>query len=214
MTISLLLSVVGTLAPMGYFGNRPVQVESLAASILWVCSLLGKTSPKYTFTFGSLNVLGPLSWGVTLLLTVLLGVGLLYTWWLQWRGRMDLAMACLVTLLIVIITGKVFSAQFLIWVFPLAAYVGQSRSRWLFFWALLGVLTSEIYPIMYYKLANFFLVPYIPQFYPVTAVRNCLLLGFILFVLISRSCPSSKRYLKVGRITPSCHKKLLQIPKR
>lgn len=140
IAISLLLSVVGTLAPLGYFGNRPVQIESLAASILWVCSLLGRTSLRYTFTFGSLNVLSSLSWSVTLLLMVLLVVGLLYTWWLQWRGHMDLAMACLVTLLIVIITGKVFSAQYLIWVLPLAAYVGQTnRSRWMFFWALLGI---------------------------------------------------------------------------
>ena len=213
IAVSLLLSVVGTLAPMGYFGNRPVEVESLAASILWVCSLLGRTSLRYTFTFGSLNVLSPLSWSVTLLLTVLLGVGLLYTWWLQWRGRMDLAMACLVTLLIVIITGKVFSAQYLIWVIPLAAYVGQTnRSRWMLFWALLGILTSGIYPIIYYKVSNMFLVPYIPQFYPTTAVRNCLLLGFIVSMLISRSCPCYKRYLKIRTPTANCPQKTLANP--
>jgi hypothetical protein len=102
---------------------------------------------------------------------------------------MDLEMACLVTLLIVIITGKVFSAQYLIWVLPLAAYVGQTnRSRWMFFWALLGILTSAIYPIIYSKAPIMLLVPYIPQFYLMTVVRNCLLLGFIVSMLISRSC--------------------------
>ena len=67
----------------------------------------------------------------------------------------------------------------------------------MFFWALLGILTSGIYPIIYYKVSNIFLVPYIPQFYPMTVVRNCLLLGFIVSMLISRSCLCNERYLKI-----------------
>jgi len=186
VSVSLLLSVVGTLAPLGYFGNRPVQVESLSASLLWILSLLGKTSLKYVHTFGSLNVLSPLSSGVTFLMTVLLVVGPLYTWWLQWRGRIDLAMTCLLTLLIVIITGKLFSPQYLIWVIPLAAYVGQSNRWWLLFWTLVGLLTSWIYPTIY-RMTPILLVPQNPRFYPVTTVRNFLLLGFVLSMLIFRS---------------------------
>ncbi len=184
--VSLLLSVVGTLAPLGYFGNRPVQIESLSASILWVCSLLGKTSLTYAHTFGSLNVLSSLSSSVTFLITVLLVIGPLYTWWLQWRGRIDLAMACLLTVLIVMVTGKVFSPQYLIWVIPLAAYVGQSKRWWLLFWTLVGLLTSWVYPYIYH-MAHILQVPYTLLFYPVTAVRNFLLLGFIVFMLVSRS---------------------------
>jgi hypothetical protein len=185
--ISLLLSVVGTLAPLGYFGNRPVQVESLSASILWVFSLLGKTSLTYVHTFASLNVLSPLSSIVTFLVTVLLAVGPLYVWWLQWRRRIDLAMACLLTLLIVMVTGKVFSPQYLIWVIPLAAYVGQSKRWWVLFWTLVGLLTSWVYPYIYHMAPHIYLVPYIPLFYPVTSVRNFLLLGFILSTLISKT---------------------------
>ena len=85
--VSLLLSVVGTLVPLAYFSNRPVQIESLSASILWMLSLLGKTSLKYVGSFGSLNVLSPLSSDVTSRMTALLVVGLPYTWWLQWRRR-------------------------------------------------------------------------------------------------------------------------------
>ena len=186
VSASLLLSVVGTLAPLGYFGSRPVQVESLSASILWVLSLLGKTSLKYVHTFGSLNVLSPLSSSVTFLMTLLLVVGPLYTWWLQWRGRIDLAMTCLLTLLIVMITGKLFSPQYLIWVIPLAAYVGQSNRWWLLCWTLVGLLTSWIYPTIY-RMTPILLVPQNPRFYPVTTVRNFLLLGFVLSILISRS---------------------------
>jgi hypothetical protein len=192
--VSLLLSVVGTLTPLGFFNDRPVQVESLSASILWMFSLLGKTSLTYVYTFGSLNVLSPLSSAVTSRMVTLLVVGLSYTWWLQWRGRIDLAMACLLTLLIVMITGKVFSAQYLIWVIPLAAYVGQSNRWWLLFWTLLGLLTSWIYPYIYSMVTPDF---YIPLLYPVTAVRNILLLGFILFVLTSVSCRSVEQPLPI-----------------
>src|SRR5260370_40750635 len=187
MCVSLLLSMVGTLAPLGFFGYRPVEVESLSASLLWVLSLLGKTSLKYVTTFGSLNVLSPLSSGVTSRMTVLLVVGIPYTWWLQWRRRIDLPMSCLLTLLILLITGKVFSPQYLIWVIPLAAYVGQSNCWWVLFWTMVGLLTSWIYPYIFHI---FHMHPhlYASLFYPITAVRNFLLLGFILSVLISVSC--------------------------
>jgi hypothetical protein len=190
--ISLLLSVVGTLAPLGYFGNRPVQVESLSASILWVLSILGKTSLTYVHTFASLNVLSPLSSRVTLLITILLAIGFLSTWWLQLLKRIDLEMACLLTLLIVIVTGKVFSPQYLIWVIPLAAYVGQGHRWWVLFWTLVGLLTSWIYPYIYHMAPHIYQVPYIPLFYPATSIRNFLLLGFICFVLIL----STRRHIK------------------
>ena len=184
--VSLLLSVVGTLAPLGYFGNRPVQIESLSASILWVCSLLGKTSLTYAHTFGSLNVLSSLSSSVTFLITVLLVIGPFLYLVVAMEGRIDLAMACLLTVLIVMVTGKVFSPQYLIWVIPLAAYVGQSNRWWLLFWTLVGLLTSWVYPYIYH-MAHILQVPYTLLFYPVTAVRNFLLLGFIVFMLVSQS---------------------------
>jgi len=184
MSVSLLLSVVGTLTPLSYFGNRPVQIESLSASILWIFSLLGKTSLTYVYTFGSINVLSSLASNVISRMVVLLFVSLIYVWWLQWRGRIDLAMTCLLTLLIVIVTGKVFSAQYLIWVIPLVAYVGQSNRWWLLCWTLVGLLTSWIYPYIYNMDYSDL---YFPLLYPVAAVRNFLLLGFILVILISRS---------------------------
>jgi hypothetical protein len=184
VAISLLLSVTGTLTPVGYFANRPVQVESLPASILW---LLEKSSLTYTFTFDSVNVLSPLSSNVVWLFTILLGVGLLSIWWLQWRKRMDLAMACLLTLLLVMITGKVFSPQYLLWVLPLAAYIGQTNRWWLLFWTMIGYLTTWIYPYMYSMTPDPLQIPSLPQFYLITMTRNFLLLGFILSVLISRS---------------------------
>ena len=51
--LSLLLSVEGTLGPLGYFGDRPIQAESTAASLLWLASLFGFPL-HYAATYGSL----------------------------------------------------------------------------------------------------------------------------------------------------------------
>lgn len=183
--VSLFLSVEGTLQPLVYFGYRPAEVESVSVSILWLFSLQGKTSLTYATTFGSLNILSPLYSNVASRMMVLLVIGLLYTWWLQWRKYIDLGMACLLTLLIVIVTGKVFSPQYLIWVIPLVAYVGQSNWLWILFWTVVGLLTGWIYPYLFhlFRIHPF----YSSLFYSVTAVRNFLLLGFIFAVLISVS---------------------------
>ncbi|HEY4032511.1 MAG TPA: hypothetical protein VGL94_00930, partial [Ktedonobacteraceae bacterium] len=62
----------------------------------------------------------------------------------------------------------------------LVAYVGQSNRWWLLFWTLIGLLTSWIYPYIFHMIPHL----YTSLFYPVTAARNFLLLGFILSVLI------------------------------
>ena len=182
--VSLLLSVVGTLAPLGYFIARPVEIESLSASIFWIASLLWKTPLEYVISFGSSNVISPLYPHVTLVMNVLLAIGLLSIWLLQWRGRIDLAMSCLLTLLVVLMTGKVFSTQYLIWVIPLVAYVGQSHRWWLLCWTLIAfasswtlimLLTRGIYPHITVLLAT-------PLF---STIRNFLLLGFLLSTLVS-----------------------------
>ena len=86
--VSLTFNVANTLLPINYFFNRPFQVESIPATILW---LGGKAARgvESVFTYQSLNFLSPLSHVVSLLSTFFLGVGLLFTCWLQWRGKID-----------------------------------------------------------------------------------------------------------------------------
>ncbi|MBV9228848.1 MAG: DUF2029 domain-containing protein [Chloroflexi bacterium] len=206
MGVSLLLSVEGTLAPLTYFGDRPVQVESFESSLLWLASLVRPQTLHYAFTFGSLNVISSRSTLVSLLGTVLLATGLLYTYWLQWRSKIDLATSSLLTLLIIMLTGKVFSPQYLIWVIPLLAYVGESDLRWLISWVAIGLLTTWIYPYIY-LMSPLIRVAYVPLFYPVSTIRNFLLLGFILALLIycsrrsSTSTPLSKNSMPgVGQV--------------
>jgi hypothetical protein len=183
MGVSLLLSVEGTISPFSYFSSRPIQVESLPASILWITSAILSKPASYVFTYGSLNILASGASILSPLTTVAEVVGVFYVFWLQWRGKIDLATASLLTLLVVMVTGKVFSPQYLIWVIPLVAYVGESRRWWVVSWFLIGLLTSWIYPYIYRMTHDITKVPYLAPFFPATTVRNILLAAFVLSLL-------------------------------
>lgn len=189
--VSLLINVEGTLAPFSYFSTRPIQIESLSASLLWLGSFLGFSLHPVS-SYGSLNVLSPLSPFVADFETACLVIGLGYTFWLQLRGKVSLFMASLLTLLIVMITGKVFSPQYLIWVFPLLAYIGKNDWKWLVRWGCVGLLTTWIFPFMYTSAHGVTDGPLIPAFYLVICVRNILLLSIIVALLYqaARSRPT------------------------
>ena len=132
---------------------------------------------QWVFTYQSLNFLSPLSHVVSLLSVLLLVVGLVFTCWLQWRRKIDLPMACLIALLIIMVTGKVFSPQYLIWVTPLVAYVGQAHWKWLVSWVSVSLLTLIIFPFMYVDIV------YIQTYYPVILLRDWLILAIVCVVL-------------------------------
>ncbi|MBE3559612.1 MAG: DUF2029 domain-containing protein [Ktedonobacteraceae bacterium] len=183
MFVSLLLSVEGTLAPLSYFFGRPVQIESLASSLLWLLDRLLGQPQHYVYTFGSLNVLSPYAALISPLMTLIEGAGLLSVLWLQWHRKIDLPTASLLFLLLVLLTGKVFSPQYLIWLIPLLAYVGEGDRRWVVIGGLLCLLTTWIYPYIY-TMAPLLKVPYLRLFYPVVTVRNFLLLISVITLLV------------------------------
>ncbi len=182
--LSLVLSVDGTLGPLSYFSYRPIQVESFPAAVLWVASFIGYPL-GFDYSFGSGNVLSPLSSQVSLAFTLCFILGLLVIYWLQWRGRLNLALACLLTLLVVIVTGKVFSPQYLIWVTPFVAYVGKNNWKWLVSWGSVGLLTTFIYPHIYTvasATSGVISVGQIPAFYPSVLARGLIILAIIAVV--------------------------------
>jgi glycosyl transferase family 87 len=179
--LSLSLNIADTINPFLYFFNRPIQVESAPATFLWLGKFLGY--PIHIIqTYGSVNIISALSDKVSLLSSLCLVVGLLYTFWLQWRGKLDIYTASLLTVLIIMITGKVFSPQYLIWIAPLLAFVGKANWKWLTTWGIVGLLTIWVYPNMYNSVPLKY-VPLLPAFYPVVLVRNLIIFGFVIVLL-------------------------------
>ena len=180
--ISLLLNVADTLEPFAYFFNRPIQVESFPATLLWFGQFVGRPV-QYTFVYQSLNFTSSLSSKVSLGSTFLLVVGLIYTFWLQWRDKLDIFTASLLTLLIVVILGKVFSPQYLMWVTPLIAYVGKSNWKWIVSWGAVAALTTFIYPFMYVTFPSMYTDNFHSQQYLVIIVRDLLILAIVCALL-------------------------------
>lgn len=174
--VSLLLNVGNTLYPINYFLSRPIQVESLPGTLLWLGQFVHYPA-QYIFTYQSLNFSSLLAHKVSLLSTFLLVVGLLYTFWLQWRDRLDIYTASLVTLLVVVILGKVFSPQYLIWVTPFIAYIGKQNWKWVLSWGAVCVLTTFVFPFNYVD------IPHINHVYPAIIARDLIILGITLVLL-------------------------------
>jgi len=140
--------------------NRPLQVESLGASLLLVghhvfgFGLAGETS------HGSQNVAGSAA-GVLAVATTLVQVGVLGWIWTSFaRGRGDgeaLVRSTAAALCAFVALGKVLSPQFLIWLIPIVPLVRGRRGLWAS--ALLAaalVLTQVWFPFRYFRLALHF----------------------------------------------------------
>jgi hypothetical protein len=98
---------------------------------------------------------------------------------------LPLTRAALASLCLLLASGKVFSAQYLIWLLPVAALAGG----WEPWWIALAVLTSLDYPLLF---------PYSKSIPPLSdwlvraflldiAIRNALLVALTLRLLFSKS---------------------------
>ncbi|MGZ3627027.1 MAG: hypothetical protein ACXVDN_05085 [Ktedonobacteraceae bacterium] len=163
---------------INYFANRPIQVEAIGSTLLWIGALIGFPI-HIVYSFGSVNMVSSLGGVVSDLSEILFVVGYIYAIYLQWRGKLDVVQVCIVLLFIFIATGKVFSPQYLIWIIPLLAYSGAFNRIWLVAWGSLSLLTTIIYPYLYTRVFDAEKIPFVPGFFPIVAARN------ILFVLVA-----------------------------
>ena len=172
------------LSQLSYFANRPVQVESTASPILFLATHFG-VAGHTVYTFGSINIVSALGGPVALVFDALLVLGYLYTIYLQWRGKLEITQAFIAILLIFIVTGKVFSPQYLIWLIPLLVYSRAYDRFWLITWGLMSLLTTIIYPYLYTRTLNGLLAPYLPGFIESVAARDALLVFLTLAYLFN-----------------------------
>lgn len=116
---------------MGYHGDRPLQIESVASSLVYLLSIPGLTdvwiqSATDPGSFLSDNLRGPLpdavaSMMMPVMVAAIIGVCVLYAW--KGRSSSDdgmrlAALAMLGCLMAFVVFNKVFSSQYLIWLIP------------------------------------------------------------------------------------------------
>ncbi len=186
----ILLSITGIFAlcnfdnavtsQINYFMQRPIQIESTGGTLLWVAHELGMQW-WITYTFGSINIISSLNSIISPLSTASFLLGVVYVFWLQWHKQLSIAQVVIALTLVFIVTGKVFSPQYLIWLIPLLAYTGAFDAFWLFIWGTISVLTTIIYLFFYSQVTDSQRIVLPAGFSETVAVRN------IFFVLLTLS---------------------------
>lgn len=131
----------GALSPYKFFGHRPFELGSLPGD---VAALLDPWHTRIAFGFGSMNILSPLSGVVGALFDALMALGFLAVLWGVYTGALTVTEASLLALSVLLLTSKVFSVQFMMWLFPLWSYFRLNRP-----WLLAAGFSSLAYPAAY-----------------------------------------------------------------
>jgi hypothetical protein len=184
VVVSIALAGTAVLNPVHFAIDRPVQVESVPATVLSLASLLGWPA-AFDHTFNSFNITGPGDRTVGALFSALFVIGSVFVLYRQATGRLTLRQACLAIVCLLLATGKVLSTQYLIWVLPLVAMELELDPVWI----LICVLTALIFPGLYFLTALIDQAPeatatsYSWPFLVAIAMRNALLVAATLRVL-------------------------------
>lgn len=130
------------LGPFEYFTHRPLEVGSFAGN---VAALLHPFHPHIVFAFGSMNVASGMAGALSWIFTSILLVGMAWVWRELYRGAIDLPAASLFALTLLLLTSKVFSVQFILWLIPLWSLF--PFNRW---WLASALFSSAAYPFAYF----------------------------------------------------------------
>jgi uncharacterized membrane protein len=168
--VPLFLSAGGYLESFLYHSDRPLQLESLYASVLLAGQQLGWWTADTFYSFGSVNIDAPGAAFFASYYWLFAGAGLLLVYWLFNRfltksltmknkhGERDTATAlglvvfCAAAITVFMVLNKVLSPQFIIWLLPLTALVWRGNPwAWLLLFAA-GWLTAYVYPLNYIEL--------------------------------------------------------------
>jgi hypothetical protein len=179
-----------------YHELRGLQLESLPAGAIVLAHVLGLTSARLEFNYGALHVASPLAGAVLswlpIIFVVLLGTVLAsclarFGEEQAAGGRVtseSLVVYSVATLLVFMITNKVFSPQYIIWLLPFAPLLRLRQAG-----ALLAIcaLTIVLFPFNYDHLLDMELLPVL-----LLNLRNLLVVALLGWLLIDRA-PSAWR---------------------
>jgi hypothetical protein len=148
-----------------YEARRPLQVESVAATVFAAAHELAGGTLQTVQSFGSRNLVGHgADTAASLLgaLTVLALIGIYAAYLRSRRGREELVLAAVAAVTAYVVFSKVFSPQYLVWLIPLVPLIGGRdgvRATALFL-AILGVtqIWEPYHYDHYYRFTNPWLV--------------------------------------------------------
>jgi len=116
--VPALLDHGAALNVLHYYLHRPTEDGSLPAGL---SVLLDWHATHWVSTFNSVNVVSPITAGLSTGIELAAVGACVWVWWQQIRGQLPLEAACLATLTFVMLGSKVLSVQYLIWLMPLWA---------------------------------------------------------------------------------------------
>jgi Glycosyltransferase family 87 len=174
-----------------YHQLRGLQLESLPAGVIVLAHVLGRTPAQLAFNYGALHVEAPLAGAVLrwLPIVVVVTFGAVLAGCLA-RFREEQAAGGRVTsaslvafsvaaLLAFIVTNKVFSPQYIIWLLPFAPLLRLRQAG-----VLLAIcaLTILLFPFNYHRLLGMELLPVL-----LLNARNLLAVALLIWLLIDHA---------------------------
>jgi Glycosyltransferase family 87 len=152
----LILSPGGVAHSIGTQLGRPLQLESLGASVLLAAHQLGLYDATVESSHGSQNLAGSLPDAIASLQTAfqLVAVGVVWAVFAaRDRGREGLLTAGAASVAAFIAFGKVLSPQFLIWLLPLVPAVAGAGGLAACAVLLVGLVTTQLwFPFRYWEI--------------------------------------------------------------
>ena len=148
---------------LGFQAQRGLQLESIGGGLVLLQGLIAGQPAPINHEFSAVQVAGPLADAWLAALPILTAVGFAALAWLGWRRvRADMAVdgsvaprtvmtLAAASVLVLLVTSKVFSIQYVVWIVPFAALLGW---RLFALAAVLTALTMPIHPGMYGELVS------------------------------------------------------------
>ena len=188
----LILAPGGVAHSIGTQLGRPLQLESLGASLLLAAEQLGIYDATVTNSHGSQNLAGSLPDTIASLLTAFQFVAVGIVWALfaaRDRGREGLLTAGAASVAAFVAFGKVLSPQFLIWLLPLVPAVAGAGGLAACAVLLVSLVTTQLwFPFRYWDVVALEPVGWL------VLVRDLLLVALyaILLVTLARARDPTK----------------------
>jgi hypothetical protein len=176
---------------LSYHKARGLQIETLPAGVISLGHVLGLTQVKWTFRYGAFEIVSPFNDRVLQwlpLVFILTTLGVIISCFTRFRYERityggitgeSVIIYVLIALLAFIVTSKVFSPQYIIWLLPFAPLLSLRQVSLL---AAIFAMTIAIYPFWYAALIEFQ-----PNLVVLLNLRNLLVIVLLLWLLHDRT---------------------------